>query len=108
MPWSARGDVLSRRAPWGSLCAEPDVFEAAIHPVAGHGLVVVDARRPHFEPRPPQAREPPGLRDDLLLQRSDELGALVLVPLDFLLGKQLINHGIAKAPPVVGRIGDEL
>src|SRR5262245_36933391 len=89
------------------LLSQPDVLKLSIHPVAGHGLVVTYTRRPHFETCRPEAGNPPGFLEDLFLHLFDELDALLLIQLDFLLVEQHIRRWLTKAAPVAGRFGDE-
>src|SRR6266542_5840799 len=55
------------------LLAQPHVFQSAVHPMAGHWIVVAQARRPHLETSVPQARDPPGLLEKFFLQLSFDL-----------------------------------
>ena len=50
------------------LPGQPDVLKLSVHPVTGHGLVVAEARRAHFETRGPEARDPPGFLDRKVFQ----------------------------------------
>src|SRR5262245_34679236 len=67
-----------------SLLGQPHVLQASVHPVVGHRLVVAYFGRPHLAAGPGQARQPPGLPDQLFLQLFSQVDAFLFIEFDFL------------------------